>query len=151
MKIVSLKDRFAQNPKSKKTALLAFSVRPSVVNPADSCPGSKEATESGIAKTALSPAPACKVHTESELCQRRRFERKCNQYFHLPEKFSNSICQNCLLSCLARAKQCWTGWGQVAQWLIFCWLGVAQYIESLSLQACQYSIIAKNQSHVKTL
>ena len=61
MKIVSLKDRFAQNPKSKKTALLAFSVRPSVVNPAESCPGSKEATESGIAKTALSPAPACKV------------------------------------------------------------------------------------------
>ena len=96
-----------------KDQLLAFSVRPSVVNPADSCPGSKEATESGIAKTALSPAPACRVHTESELCQRRRFERKCNQYFHLPEKFSNSIRQNCLLSCLARAEQCWTGWGKL--------------------------------------
>ena len=88
-----------------KDQLLAFSVRPSVVNPADSCPGSKEATESGIAKTALSPAPACRVHTQSELSQRR------NQYFHLPEKFSNSIRQNCLLSCLTRAEQCWTEWG----------------------------------------
>ena len=74
MKIVSLKDRFAQNPKSKKTALLAFSVRPSVVNPAESCPGSKEATESGIAKTALSPAPACKVRIVPKKTARKKVQ-----------------------------------------------------------------------------
>ena len=90
MKIVSLKDRFAQNPKSKKTALLAFSVRPSVVNPADSCPGSKEATESGIAKTALSPAPACKVRIVPKKTARKKVQSILSpsrevQQQHLPE------------------------------------------------------------------
>ena len=38
--------------------ICTFSVRPSVVNPAESCPGSKEGETSGIASTALSPPPA---------------------------------------------------------------------------------------------